>query len=137
MRMAVTENLLTRPQLAQLGITESSVAGMLETTHGGCCVDGDGELAGFSMADRRDGTVFALFVRPGYERRGIGSGLLAAAVDWLSAQGHQRVSLTTDAGTRAFRFYAALGWRHTGRNVHGEIFEMNLSETGASDADTN
>jgi GNAT superfamily N-acetyltransferase len=123
-RTAVTENLLTRPQLAQLGITEESVTNMLGTTHGGWCVDGNEELAGFAMADHRDGTVFALFVRPGYERRGIGSGLLAEAVAWLSAQGYDRVTLTTDAGTRAFQFYEAMGWRHTGRNEHGEIFEF-------------
>src|SRR6202048_1809141 len=39
----------------------------------------DGAVQGFSAADPRDGTIFALFVHPSYERRGIGLALLPLA----------------------------------------------------------
>jgi GNAT superfamily N-acetyltransferase len=35
----------------------------------------DGAIQGFTAADRRDGSICALFVNPIYERRGIGRAL--------------------------------------------------------------
>jgi hypothetical protein len=35
-------------------------------------------------------------------------------MDWLFAAGAERVWLTTDAGTRAERFYRAASWRSVG-----------------------
>ena len=52
--------------------------------------------------------VVELHVRPSYQRRGIGSALLAQL---LSRQPHRRAVLTTQAGSRsARRFYAKNGW---------------------------
>lgn len=43
----------------------------------------DGHIHGFSAADVRDGTIFALFVDPASEGRGIGRALVEAALDRL------------------------------------------------------
>jgi len=89
--------------------------------------DEDGAIQGFSAADPRDGTIFALFVHPSYERRGIGRALLPLACDILRAAGHVTATLTTAAGTRAERFYRIDGWTEIGRQDHGQIvFEKNL-----------
>jgi len=56
----------------------------------------DGRVAGFSASDPRDATIWALFVDPDFEGRGLGSMLLAQACADLVADGHRRASLTTD-----------------------------------------
>ena len=64
-RTSVRENLLDRAQLAARGVTPASVSATL--TRAGACtwvIEAAGEVAAFSMADAREGTVFALFVDP-------------------------------------------------------------------------
>ena len=41
------------------------------------------QVVAFSIADRQSGSIFALFVLPEYEGKGIGSRLLNTAVEWL------------------------------------------------------
>ena len=43
----------------------------------------DGVILGFSAADTRNGSIWALFVAPGHERRGIGRVLFEKACDVL------------------------------------------------------
>ena len=87
----------------------------------------DGAIQGFSAADPRDGSICALFVRPFYERRGIGRALLALACDVLKESGHATAVLTTEAGTRAERFYRTDGWTEVGRKEDGQIiFQKSL-----------
>ncbi len=81
----------------------------------------DGAVQGFAAADPRDGTIFGLFVHPDYEGRGIGRALLPLACADLKAAGHASAELTTQAGSRAERFYRADGWRDTGRLTDGQI----------------
>jgi GNAT superfamily N-acetyltransferase len=88
----------------------------------------DGAIQGFSAADPRDGSICALFVHPSYEGRGIGRALLPLACDTLKASGHAMAVLTTEAGTRAERFYRADGWTEIGRKDDGQIiFQKSLS----------
>jgi GNAT superfamily N-acetyltransferase len=81
----------------------------------------DGEILGFSAADTRDGSIWALFVAPGHERRGIGSALFDKACDVLRADGHRTAWLTTDPGARAEGFYRAAGWKVIGTSPRGEL----------------
>lgn len=81
----------------------------------------DGRVAGFSASDPRDATIWALFVDPDFEGRGLGSMLLAQACADLVADGHRRASLTTDPGTRAARLYRHLGWEEQGLTGDGEM----------------
>jgi GNAT superfamily N-acetyltransferase len=70
-------------------------------------------ITGFAMADRRDGSIFALFMDAAHEGKGHGSALLAACEDWLQNKGHAEACLTTGRDTRAFAFYLRRGWRET------------------------
>jgi hypothetical protein len=48
--------------------------------------------------------------------------------DILKASGHATASLTTEAGSRAERFYRADGWSEVGRKEHGQIiFKKSLA----------
>jgi GNAT superfamily N-acetyltransferase len=80
-----------------------------------------GQILGFSAADTRDGTIWALFIDPGHEGRGIGRALFEAACDVLRRDGHRTALLTTDPGTRAERFYRAAGWTALGTSTRGEL----------------
>ncbi|MBN9089828.1 MAG: GNAT family N-acetyltransferase [Reyranella sp.] len=80
----------------------------------------DGKVLGFSAADTRDGTIFALFIDPAHEGRGIGRALFAKALDSLREAGHREGSLTTQPGSRADRFYQKAGWKVIGTSERGE-----------------
>lgn len=115
-RLAVTENVLSDPGRVTLAMYED----YLERSGCGWVAELDGAIAAFCYADR-DGSIWALFVQPGCEGRGMAKHLLRLATDWLFARGHARIRLSTGAGTRAERFYAAQGWQGRagadGRNV--------------------
>ncbi|MCW0983794.1 GNAT family N-acetyltransferase [Agrobacterium sp. BT-220-3] len=81
---------------------------------------------GFSAADPRDGSIWALFVTPSFEKKGIGSSLLAEACACLRSSGVKRAWLTTDPGTRAEQFYRSAGWQHIGEKDNELLFEMQL-----------
>jgi GNAT superfamily N-acetyltransferase len=88
----------------------------------------DGAIQGFSAADPRDGSIFALFVHPSYQRRGIGRDLLPLACNVLKESGHTVATLTTEAATRAESFYRTDGWTEIGRKEDGQIiFQKSLS----------
>lgn len=89
--------------------------------------DVDGQAAGFSAADPRDGTIWALFLDPAHEGAGLGARLLARACDDLRAKGHVMAELSTDPGTKAARLYRKLGWQELGLSVDGELrFRLRL-----------
>jgi GNAT superfamily N-acetyltransferase len=106
-RLAVTENALRD----STRITVAMYEDYLERSGRGWVAETDGEIVGFSYADNVNASIWALFIQPGREGRGLGKALLAQATDWLFEQGHECIRLTTGAGTRADRFYAAQGWR--------------------------
>ena len=124
-RTSVTENHLTTEQLAQRGITNASVAASLLVDRKGWVAERSGEIVAFSMADRADPSIFALFVLPGYEGRGLGNGLLDLALQWLWDNGAELVWLTTSPETKAARFYARHGWVPVGMVPSGDMrFEL-------------
>ena len=100
-RTSVVENLLTREQLDQRGITEASVAASFLADSKGWVAERRDEIVAFSIADRASRSIFALFVLPQFEGRGLGSRLLDLALDWLWANGADLVWLTTGPDTRA------------------------------------
>ena len=80
-RTSVIENLLTREQLDARGITEASVAAsFLAESKGWVALSAD-EIVAFSIADRASRSIFALFVLPAFESRGLG---IPAAATWPS-----------------------------------------------------
>jgi GNAT superfamily N-acetyltransferase len=105
-RLSVEENRLSDPSR----VTLAHYREMLETRGRGWVYEVNNEIAGFAIADDSTRSIWALFVRPGKEGRGIGRALHDAMVAWLFDVGHSPLWLTTEPNTRAARFYLAAGW---------------------------
>jgi GNAT superfamily N-acetyltransferase len=105
-RFAVKENVLSNPAR----VTREMCEDYLDKLGRGWVCEANGRVVGFSYAAKADHSIWALFVLPEYEGRGIGKTLLQLATDWLLEIGAERIILSTEANTRADRFYLALGW---------------------------
>ena len=108
-RISVIENHLSREEMQRIGITENVVADLIEKS---CCawVATDNEkIIGFSMILPNEGCLFAAFVLPEYEGRGIGRRLVEIAEKELFRH-HEIAWLETDKQSRAAKFYIQLGW---------------------------
>ncbi len=118
LRVSTIENAITLEELERdYGITPESLAEAMKTDVRGWLCEADGRVVGFSMGDRSNGEVQVVAVLPGYERRGIGKGVLQRVQDWLYASGHEEVWLyaNQDPNIRATGFYRRLGWEKTGQ----------------------
>jgi GNAT superfamily N-acetyltransferase len=105
-RLSVTENVLSDPRR----VTAQMYDDFLEKSGRGWVAEDRGEIVAFCYADKVNASIWALFVCPGHEGRGLAKSLLRLAVTWLFDIGHDCVHLSTTANTRADRFYAAQGW---------------------------
>ncbi|MEJ2159155.1 MAG: GNAT family N-acetyltransferase [Chromatiales bacterium] len=120
-RMSVRENVLLDPDSIGHGDTRDMIG---RRGKGWVCEVG-GRIVGFAVADRIAANVWALFVEPGYEGRGIGSLLHETMLDWLFESGISTVWLSTDPNTRAECFYQNASWQYVGRESNGEArYEM-------------
>lgn len=108
-RISVEENHLSVEQLAQMGITEQAVSDMLVASPCAWVAVADGQVVGFSMIDIEEASLFAAFVLPAYEGRGLGRNLVLAAEGKLFER-HAEIWLETGRDTRAAGFYRSLGW---------------------------
>jgi len=120
-RMSVRENQLNDPTHVQA----HHYTAFVEGDGRAWVAEVDGRIVGFAVADLARANVWALFVEPGYEGRGIGRQLHDRMMNWLFASGATSVWLSTDPATRAERFYREAGWRYVGQEERGEArFEM-------------
>lgn len=121
LRLQVRENVLSNPALVTEGMTREAI-----TRKGrGWVFEENEQILGFSIGLEENRSIWALFVLPEQEGRGIGHQLLGAAVNWLWSRGVDRIWLVTDSGTRAERFYRDRDWQATGIHENGEIrFEL-------------
>lgn len=123
-RCSVVENHQSREELTSLDITIQSVKEMIE---GGDYIttiaEEDGQPAGFSMAQTSEGYVFACFVKPEFEGKGVGRALMDAAEEGLRRGGVQKAWLSTgpESELRAVGFYLHLGWYKDGYLDDGQI----------------
>jgi GNAT superfamily N-acetyltransferase len=125
-RTAVRENRLSDP--ARIGPEEYARRLAPGVSSRGWVADVPGSgVVGFSFVDAVDGNVWALFVAPEAERRGIGRALHDVAMRWLFDTGCPVAWLTTAPGTRALGFYQAAGWRVIG--LAGGELRLELEET--------
>lgn len=122
-RFSVKENQLSDPSK----VTAEDCRIMLEETGRGWVCEIDGRVVGFSIVDSSRRNVWALFIFPENEGKGIGRKLLGLLVDWSRSNGLQNLWLSTDPSTRAEGFYKKMGWTKTGVTVEGEArFELEL-----------
>ena len=111
-RTAVRENHLSMTELAAMGITPEALCSAVQAEPCAWVASEAGEVLGFAMVDLQAASLFAAFVLPAQEGRGIGRALIAACETALFAQ-HDVIWLETDGASRAADIYQGLGWRVT------------------------
>ena len=120
-RNSVRENMLTAPGL----VTDEHCLDYITNRGKGWVCEIDNRIIGFSIADLKERNVWALFVHPNHEKKGVGKQLQKIMLDWYFDQTSDAVWLSTDPGTRAETFYRKCGWTEIGTQGNGEIrFEM-------------
>ncbi len=119
-RTSVRENRLTREEMLALGITEESVGGMIEHARCAWVAVDEGKTVGFSMIIPEEACLFAAFILPDYEGKGVGKKLVAEAEQALFKQ-HQTIWLETGKKSRAAGFYRHLGWGNESDIGDGDI----------------
>ena len=100
-------------------IGDDEVVEAIERTGRGWVVEVGSQVVAFAIGNVEAGNIWALFVDPAHERQGHGRRLHDEMLAWLWSRGLQRLHLSTEAGTRAERFYAAAGWRPLGPKQGG------------------
>jgi GNAT superfamily N-acetyltransferase len=120
-RLSVRENILSHPSVVQ----ESDYLKYIELYGKGWVCTCEGKLIGFAIADLRSKEVWALFVHPDFERKGVGKQLHHLMLGWYFGHTDQPLRLSTEARSRAEIFYRMKGWKQVGVKANGEIiFEM-------------
>ncbi|MBP6589539.1 MAG: GNAT family N-acetyltransferase [Chitinophagaceae bacterium] len=124
-RNAVKENTLSDPGL----VPDADVEDYILRRGRGWVWEEAGRIIGFSIVSVSDQNVWALFVEPGQDKKGIGRALHDEMMDWYFQQSDQPIWLSTSPGTRAEGFYRKAGWQETGLYGKGEIrFEMSRDQ---------
>lgn len=124
-RNSVKENMLSDPTL----VSDADCFDYITKRGKGWVCESDNKIVAFAIADLRENNIWALFVHPEHEKRGIGSILHHAMLSWYFDQNKKEVWLSTSPGTRAERFYRQHGWKETGLYGKGEIrFEMSMQD---------
>lgn len=116
-RLAVRENRLDDPAR----VTEADYRVMLEEKGRGWVYESGSDILGFGIVDLSNRNIWALFVAPQHEGKGIGSALLTAMVACAFDESSDPLWLGTTPGTRAERFYRNAGWQEAGVAENGEL----------------
>lgn len=124
-RNAVKENTLSNPNL----VTDEDCRIFLTERGKGWVCEKDNQIVGFSIADIQDHNIWALFVHPDFDKKGIGRQLHDIMLDWYFSQTKETVWLGTAPNTRAETFYRKAGWKEIGVQCKGEVkFEMTYKD---------
>ena len=120
-RNAVKENTLSNPNL----VTDADCEDFMFNRGKGWVCEVNRKIVGFAIADLVDNNIWALFLHPDFEARGIGKKLQTIMLDWYFSTGKESVWLGTAPGTRAEQFYTRTGWIRNGMHGTKEVkFEM-------------
>jgi len=120
-RNAVRENTLSNPGL----VTDKDCEDFITQRGKGWVCELENRIVGFAIADLQGNNIWALFIQPGFEGKGIGRKLHDDMLEWYFTKTKSTVWLGTAPDTRAERFYRKAGWKQTGIRPNGEIkFEM-------------
>jgi len=124
-RHTVKENILSDPAL----VTDKDCEEFITQRGKGWVCEVDGEVVGFSIVDLKEHNIWALFLRPEFEGKGIGKELHRLMMDWYFDQTQEPVWLGTAPHTRAEEFYTRQGWKNVGMVNKGEVkFEMSYED---------
>ena len=120
-RNAVKENRLSDPAL----VPDKDVEDYMMNRGKGWVCEIDGVIEGFAIADLIDKNIWALFINPDFEARGIGKKLHQLMMNWCFTETTETMWLGTAPNSRAEKFYRMQGWKEVGMHGKNEIkFEM-------------
>jgi len=124
-RNSVKENPLSDPAL----VPDSDVEDYMFRRGKGWVYEDNKTIVGFAIVSVIDRNVWALFIEPGHDKKGIGRQLHDEMINWYFQQTGETIWLGTAPGTRAESFYRKAGWKEAGTHGKGEIkFEMSLND---------
>ena len=124
-RNLVKENTLSNSAL----VSDKDVEEFLFMRGKGWVCEIDKLVVGFAIVDLKEHNIWALFVHPDHDTKGIGKKLHSLMMRWYFTQTKETVWLGTAPGTRAEKFYRMQGWKEVGVHGKGEIkFEMRWKE---------
>lgn len=124
-RNLVKENTLSNSAL----VSDKDVEEFLFMRGKGWVCEIDLLVVGFAIVDLKEHNIWALFVHPDHDTKGIGKKLHGLMMRWYFTQTKETVWLGTAPGTRAEKFYRMQGWKEVGVHGKGEIkFEMRWKE---------
>jgi GNAT superfamily N-acetyltransferase len=124
-RHAVKENVLSDPNL----VTDQDCEEYITRRGKGWVCEHDSQVVGFAIADPAEHNIWALFLRPEFEKKGIGQQLHDIMLNWYFSQTKIKVWLSTGPNTRAEGFYKRMNWKEVGINGKGEkMFEMRYED---------
>ena len=125
-RHTVKENTLSDPNL----VPDGDVAFYITEKGKGWVCEINSSIVGFAIADLQEHSIWALFVDPEFDQKGIGKKLHQLMLDWYFSKTKQTVSLGTSPKTRAEEFYKRQGWTAVGHYSNGEVkFEMAYADS--------
>lgn len=120
-RNLVKENALSDPKL----VSDQDCLDFITVRGKGWVCEIDNKIVGFAIADLVEDNIWALFVNPFHEKKGIGKELQRLMLEWYFNNDKTFVWLGTAPNTRAEKFYRKSGWTESGTNGPKEIrFEM-------------
>lgn len=123
-RNSVKENMLSNPAL----VTDEDCAEFITQRGKGWVCEINDRIVGFSIVDLKEKNIWALFVHPEFEGKGIGKKLHDIMLNWYFDQTKEPVWLGTAPNTRAEKFYGKAGWKEVGTHGPKEIkFEMSYN----------
>ena len=124
-RNSVKENMLSDPTL----VSDEDCEEFINVRGKGWVCEIENKIVGFAIVDLKENNIWALFVHPDHEGKGIGKKLHDEMLNWYFAQNKNDVWLGTAPNTKAEQFYRKNGWREAGMHGLKEIkFEMTADD---------
>ena len=123
-RNSVKENQLSNPNLIPDDLVEEFI-----TKRGkGFVCEIDDKIVGFSIVDFVENNVWALFLLPDFEGKGIGKKIHQLMLDEYFSKTKETIWLSTEANSRAETFYKKQGWKNAGFLGNEVKFEMSFED---------
>lgn len=121
-RNSVKENTLSNPNL----VTNTDCLDFITNRGKGWVCEIVDRIVGFSIVDLQENNIWALFVHPDFDQKGIGRKLHDIMLNWYFSQTRENIWLSTTPKTRAEIFYRKSGWKESGFHGKEIKFEMSL-----------
>ncbi len=123
-RNSVKENQLSNPNL----IPDQLVEEFITKRGKGFVCEIDDIIVGFTIVDFVENNVWALFLLPEFEGKGIGKKLHQLMLDEYFSKTKETIWLSTEANSRAEIFYKKQGWKNAGFHGNEVKFEMSFED---------